>query len=144
MQKIRIVEGNPQPEERPPVPGCNVSVKFAKGALLIARYETMATPRLIEIAAGRVVIFARPGVEGASSKLTLPLPRPGVPGAGGDNECELEIISLAPGSHIVTTQAAGINGDKSKATFGRIGSNLRLIALDGVWYTTAIHGVSLA
>jgi hypothetical protein len=143
--KFRIVEGNPQPEQKPTVPGCNVAVRLAQGGLLVARYETMAGPRLIEITAGRVVIFARPGVEGAPSELILPLPRPGGSGVGGDDEHELEIISLAPGAHTVTTpKAGGINGDKTMATFARVGANLRLIAMGGIWHTLAIHGVDLS
>jgi hypothetical protein len=142
-QRIRIVEGNPQPAPPAPIPGCTTSLKFSQQSAMIARYETMAMPRPIEIRAGRVTIFARPGILAVASALTLDPPRDGSVANGGDDESVLEVWSLTSHAHTLTV-ASGISGGKKTITFGAIGANVKLIALAGVWHTAGLHGVKLS
>jgi hypothetical protein len=138
MRPIRIVEQNPQPAPKPPIPGCAVSLKFSSQSAQVARYETMAMPRPIEIKSGRVVIFARPGVPATASAVKLESPRP------DDDESALEILSLTPHAHTVTVSGSFSGGKQKSATFGGIGASLKLIALAGMWHVAGAHNVKLA
>lgn len=67
---------------------------------------------------------------------TLANPVAGNPAAGGNDGLEITIIDLGGHAHTVTTGANKINGNKHIATFpGTLGTQIKLIAYNGVWYT---------
>jgi hypothetical protein len=140
--KLRIVEQNPTAATKAPIPGCLVTVKMSQNRSQLARYETSAITRPIEIKSGRVVITARPGASGVASSFTLESPRPGPLEDGGNDESILEIVSMTPHAHTIS---AVIGGKQQKIKFtGGIGSNLKLMAFAGSWHSYTTHGVSLS
>ena len=67
---------------------------------------------------------------------TLATPVAGNPAAGGNDNLEITIIDTTGHAHTVTTAANKINGNKHIITFpGTVGSQIKLRALNGIWYT---------
>lgn len=67
---------------------------------------------------------------------TLAAPVAGNPSQGGNDNLDIVIIDCGGHAHTVTAPANSINGNKHVITFpGTVGAQIKLKALNGVWYT---------
>lgn len=89
----------------------------------------------IALTGGTVVI-----TKGSACALTL-----AAPVAGADDGKTLVVVSTTGFAHTVTTPANKINGTLHIATFNTtVGTTLSLRAYGGVWYASAVTGITLS
>jgi hypothetical protein len=82
---------------------------------------------------------------GTAGAFTLAAPIAGSQLSGGQDGCEMTIVSGDAHAYTVTTPASALNGSLHVATWtAAIGNSMTLLAYNGVWYTSAaLNGVAL-
>ena len=82
----------------------------------------------------------------AVQAMTLALPTAtNKQGANIADGSQLTVLSAGAYAHTVTTPANGINGNKLTATFApNVGSNITLVAVNGIWVVLASTGITLS
>jgi hypothetical protein len=104
----------------------NVEVKSADGAIASTQ--------------GTVIV-----TKGTAAAITLAAPAAGLPAAAGNDGQMLRIVLTTAAAHVVTFPTNKLNGNKTTATFGAAAGNaIVLVAYQGVWYTVATIGQTLA
>lgn len=103
----------------------------------------------VEVKSGDGAIASTQGTvfitKATAAALTLAAPVAGLPAAGGNDGQTLTIISTTAAAHVVTLPANKLNGNKTTSTFGAAaGNSIQLRAQNGVWYSAANNGTTLA